>query len=242
MFIRVVDDYPTLSRLAAEILARQIEAFPNSVLGLASGSTPVGLYRELARRQRDGLSFSRVTTFNLDEYLGLPRGHAQRFASCMQRELFSHLDIDPEGVHFPDVDDVDGVALDGACARYEERIKQAGGLDVQILGVGANGHIAFNEPGSAWTSRTRIVELTERTRRDNAAAFQGDEVPARAITMGIGTILEARQVILLASGKRKAEAVRRLIDGPESIAWPVTALRSHPNVLVLFDRAAARHE
>jgi glucosamine-6-phosphate deaminase len=208
------------------------------VLGLATGSTPVRLYRELARMHReDGLDFSGVTTFNLDEYAGLPGDHPQSYRAFMWEHLFQHINVPREQVHIPD-----GMAADvpAECARYEEAIRAAGGIDLQVLGIGTEGHIGFNEKSSSLASRTRIKTLTERTRTDNARFFgSADEVPMHVITMGVGTIMEARQVLLLAFGENKARAIADAVEGPITAMNPASMLQMHPVAKVLLDEAAA---
>ncbi|RLI23840.1 glucosamine-6-phosphate deaminase, partial [Candidatus Bathyarchaeota archaeon] len=187
--------------------------------------------------REEGLSFSRVTTFNLDEYVGLPPDHPQSYHYYMFHNLFDHVDVRRENVHIPD-----GMAenLDEECRRYEEAIKEAGGIDLQLLGIGRNGHIGFNEPGSPFDSRTRVVKLSEQTRKDNARFFNSiDEVPTHAITMGIGTIMEARRIILIASGEAKAEAIAKAVKGPKTVDVPASALQDHPDCLFIIDKEAA---
>lgn len=223
------------SRVAAGIVAGVIRRKPDAVLGLATGQTPLGLYRQLIAMQLD---WRRVRTFNLDEYVGLPREHPQSFHSVMHANLFQHVNIDRANVHIPD-----GMTPDIAahCAAYEAAIQATGGVDVQILGIGTDGHIGFNEPSSSLASRTRIKTLTGQTRRDNAAAFGGEStVPRHVITMGIGTIMDARQVILLAFGESKARAIAAAVEGPVAAMTPASALQLHPVVKVCVDEAAAR--
>jgi glucosamine-6-phosphate deaminase len=224
----------TASAIAARIVARLLRDKPNAVLGLATGSTPLLLYRELARMQLD---WSGVTTFNLDEYVGLPAEHPQSYHSFMWTNLFQHVNIRKENVRLPD-----GLAKDipAFCARYEEQIREAGGIDLQVLGIGTDGHIGFNEPSSSLASRTRIKTLTPRTRRDNARFFGREEaVPHHVITMGIGTIMEARQVVLLAFGETKARAIAEAVEGPVSSMNPASILQMHPVTKVVLDKAAA---
>lgn len=228
-----------LALIAADAVTALVARRPDAVLGLATGSTPLGLYDELARRVADGrLSLARAHAFLLDEYLGLPAGHPESYGEVICRELVDRVDLVRERVHVPDAhaDDVDA-----ACARYEAAIVAAGGIDLQILGVGTNGHIAFNERGCALDSRTHVESLTAQTRVDNSRFFGDDvdAVPTRALTQGLGTILDSRHAVLLATGERKAEAVAELVDGSMNRDWPVTALRQHPNVTVLIDDAAA---
>lgn len=233
--VEVHENYARLSQLAAAIVARMIRQTPDAVLGLPTGSTPEGLYVELARRP---VSLARVRTFNLDEYLGLPRSHPQSYHYFMKSRLFDHMDLRPEFTHIPD-----GTATDpeAECRRYEEAIRKVGGLDVVILGLGHNGHIGFNEPGTPWDSRTRPVELTQTTREANARFFGSLEAVARwALTMGIGTLLEARKILLLAYGPDKAAIVQRVLEEEPSQEVPATALQFHPDVTVLLDRTAAK--
>ncbi len=225
-------------RLAARLIGRQIRRQPATVLGLATGSTPLPLYRELIRMHRDeGLDLSRVTTFNLDEYVGLAPDHPASYHRFMREHLFSHLNLDSARVHLPD-----GQAADLAahCRVYEQLIETAGGLDIQVLGIGSDGHIGFNEPTSSLGSRTRIKTLTERTRRDNARFFAApDAVPRECVTMGIGTILKSRTCLLLAFGAHKAEAVAGAIEGPITSMNPASALQLHADAKVFLDPAAA---
>jgi glucosamine-6-phosphate deaminase len=225
--------------LAADTIARLMSRKPEAALGLATGSSPLGVYDELARRVRAGtMTVAHARGFLLDEYVGLPRGHEQSYRSVIHRDLISRVDLDPARVHAPDGTAAD---LESECAAYEEAIARAGGVDLQLLGVGTDGHIAFNEPGSSLASRTRIKTLTGQTRRDNARFFGGDPdaVPRHCLTQGIGTIMEARHLVLLASGAAKAEAVRQLVEGPVSASWPATALQLHRHVTVLLDPDAA---
>jgi glucosamine-6-phosphate deaminase len=227
-----------VAQYGAQVFTRQIKSNPNSVLGLATGSTPVALYQELiAAYQRGDLSFAEVKTFNLDEYLGLAATHPQSYRFFMQQQLFNHLDIQPHNTAVPD-----GSALDPllACQQYEQEIAAAGGIDLQLLGLGRNGHIGFNEPSSGLRSRTRIKTLTKETIADNARFFAADEYqPHLSITMGIGTILDARKVILLATGESKAAAVKAMIEGPLSASCPASALQLHQHAIIVLDEAAA---
>jgi glucosamine-6-phosphate deaminase len=226
------------SHLAANLFTQLIQAKPNCVLGLATGSTPERLYRELIRRhQEEDVSFARVTTFNLDEYVGLPPGHPQSYRSFMHGALFSHIDVEPANTHIPD-----GHALDlhAACRSYEQKIRDAGGIDLQVLGIGGDGHIAFNEPGSSLGSRTRIKALARETIRDNARFFGSEElVPRIALTMGVGTILESRACVLLAFGESKAKAIAAAVEGPVTSQVTASALQLHRDVSVILDEAAA---
>jgi glucosamine-6-phosphate deaminase len=206
MLVVVVEDYDELSKEGARRVADLVRKKPDCVLGFATGSTPLGTYAELIRMHREeGLDFSKVVTFNLDEYVGLPPSHERSYRYFMWKNLFDHINVDPRYVHIPD-----GMAEDveRQCEWYEARIQQFGGIDLQILGIGANGHIAFNEPRSSLGSRTRIKTLTEKTRKDNARFFSSlEEVPKFAITMGVGTIMEAHGLLLMASGRENADAV-----------------------------------
>ncbi|HEX6864377.1 MAG TPA: glucosamine-6-phosphate deaminase [Thermoanaerobaculia bacterium] len=227
------------ARIAAVIRGRNA-AGANAVLGLATGSTPVGVYRELIRFHREeGLSFQRVVTFNLDEYWPMDRESIHSYHRFMWENLFSQVDIDPAAVHLPDGQaSRDGIAA--ACDAYEAAIRAAGGIDFQLLGIGKTGHIGFNEPGSGIRSRTRLITLDTITRRDAAADFFGEEnVPREAVTMGIATILEAREIAILATGEHKAEIVRRAVEGEVDTEVAATFLQRHPNTTFYLDGAAA---
>jgi len=222
------------TQIAARIIARQLREKPNSVLGLATGSTPLLLYRELVAMK---LNWSRVRTFNLDEYIDLPREHAQSYHTFMWENLFRHVNIAKKNVHIPDGNTKNVPAF---CARYEKQIKAAGGIDLQVLGIGTDGHIGFNEPTSSLASRTRIKTLTPETIADNARFFRGrGEVPHHVITMGIGTIMEAKQILLLAFGPRKARAIAEAVEGPVTAVNPASILQMHPETKVCLDTAAA---
>ena len=208
-------------------------------LGLATGSSPLSAYRELARRHREeGLSFAALQAFMLDEYVGLPASHPQSYASFIRAELVDHVDLDPQRVHSPD-----GAALDvlAEALRYDEMVARSGPVDVQVLGIGANGHVGFNEPGSSLRSRTRVETLTEQTRRDNARFFDGGlaQVPRHVITQGLGTICDARHLVLTAAGAHKAAAIAAAVEGPLSASCPASVLQLHPHVTVVVDEAAA---
>jgi glucosamine-6-phosphate deaminase len=228
-----------LARLAADAVESLLLRKPDAVLGVATGSSPLKVYDELARRHTgSGLSFARARAFMLDEYVGLPEGHPERYRNVIETEIASRVDFAPGAVQGPD-----GLAEDlrAACAAYEDAIVAAGGVDLQLLGIGTDGHIAFNEPGSSLASRTRIKTLTEQTRADNARFFGGDveQVPQHCLTQGLGTIMEARHLVLLATGRNKAEAVHQLVEGPVSAMWPATIMQHHPHVTVLVDNPAA---
>jgi len=220
--------------IAARVISGLIMEKPDAVLGLATGSTPLLLYRALIAMDLD---WSRVTTFNLDEYIGIPRAHPQSYHTFMWENLFRHINIVPENVHIPDGNAPDIPAF---CEDYERRIAIAGGIDLQILGIGTDGHIGFNEPTSSLASRTRIKTLTPRTCADNARFFGSDgQVPRHVITMGIGTIMEARRNLLLAFGDTKADAIAGAVEGPISSMNPASALQMHPVVKVCIDNPAA---
>jgi len=225
--------------VAADIVDAVVRRKPAAVLGLATGSTPLPAYRELIRRVAAGTgpSYAAVTCFNLDEYVGLPAGHEQSYRATIARELTDGLGISPDQVNGPDPSPG---GLPTAGERYEAAIAQAGGVDVQFLGIGSDGHLAFNEPGSSLASRTRIKTLTAQTREDNARFFGSlDEVPNHVLTQGLGTILEARHLLLIATGEGKAGAVAAFVEGPVSASCPASVLQLHPHVTVLLDAAAA---
>ncbi|MFI2568823.1 glucosamine-6-phosphate deaminase [Cellulosimicrobium funkei] len=228
-----------LAVLAADAVEAVVRSGPGAVLGLATGSSPLKVYDELVRRHvQEGLSFAGVRAFMLDEYVGLPVDHPQRYRNVIETEIASRVDFAPGAVQGPDGNAQDLVA---ACAAYEESIAGAGGVDLQILGIGTDGHIAFNEPGSSLASRTRIKTLTAQTREDNARFFGDDveRVPRHCLTQGLATIMSARHLVLLATGKGKAEAVHQLVEGPISAMWPATIMQMHPHATVLVDDAAA---
>ena len=227
------------SIIAAQIIAKLVRTKPDCVLGLATGSTPLATYRELVRMHReDGLDFSKVTTFNLDEYVGLPPEHPQSYHAFMDEHFFRHVNVPRASIHIPD-----GMARDvpAECARYEAAIVAAGGIDLQLLGIGTDGHIGFNEPSSSLASRTRIKTLTERTRADNARFFGGDlaRVPFHCITMGVGSIMAAREVLMLAFGANKADAVAAAAEGPITGMNPASVLQMHAVAKCVVDEAAA---
>ncbi|GAB4083886.1 glucosamine-6-phosphate deaminase [Myceligenerans cantabricum] len=227
-----------LARLAADATEGLLTERPRSVLGLATGSSPLKVYDELARRHEDGLSFARARAFMLDEYVGLPDDHPERYRNVIEKEIASRVDFAPGAVQGPDGGAAD---LEAACADYEAAIAAAGGVDLQLLGIGTDGHIAFNEPGSSLASRTRIKTLTRQTREDNARFFGGavDDVPRHCLTQGLATIMSAKHLVLLATGRAKAEAVHQLVEGPVSAMWPATIMQLHPHATVLVDDAAA---
>ena len=234
---RVLHDYEAMSAAAADVVASKLREEPGAVFMIPTGTTPLGMYRRLvAMHEGEGLSFARATFFNLDEYLGLPPDHPASYHVYMQENFYGLVDVDPERVHVPD-----GFAPDpeAECGRYERAIRSAGGVDLCVLGIGRNGHIGFNEPGASFDSRTRVVELAETTRRVNATDFEGERAPERAISVGMRTISDSRQILLLASGANKARAVAAAVGGEVSEDVPASALRRHPNVSFLLDRDAA---
>lgn len=229
------------SEIATLLRSRAAEG-RRAVLGLATGSTPIPLYQELIRLHREeGLSFAHVTTFNLDEYLGLNRDHPESYWSFMHRQLFNHIDVPPDQIHLPD-GRVPEAEIPAHCAGYEAAIRDAGGVDFQILGIGRTGHIGFNEPGSPKDSRTRRIHLDPITRQDAAPAFGGlENVPTHAITMGCGTILDARRIALMAWGEKKAAIVRDAIHGPVTDQISASFLQQHPHATFFLDQPAASH-
>lgn len=237
MEVIIADNYESMSKLAAGIIRQQLLHKPNSVLGLATGSTPVSTYKELVRmHSEEGLDFSQVVTFNLDEYLGLPPSHPQSYRYFMDQNLFKHINVPSGNIHVP-YGHAESVI--DFCTWYEDQIKNLGGIDIQILGIGGDGHIAFNEPGSSLGSRTRLKTLTEQTIKDNARFFaNAEEVPRFAITMGVGTIMEAKRIILLASGRSKAAIIAEAIEGPITAQVSASVLQMHREVVVIVDADA----
>lgn len=238
MLIIIEKDDAAVTAYAYTWLRARLQRKPRTVLGLATGSTPLRLYRAMIEGyQRGELDFSQVITFNLDEYIGLSRTHPQSFYYFMHEHLFKHVNLRPENIHF-----LDGLPdnVEAHCEAYEAAIRAAGGIDVQILGIGRDGHIGFNEPTSSLCSRTRDKTLTRETIEDNRRFFgPGEEVPRWALTMGVGTILDAREVLLLACGPAKARAVAAMAEGPVTALCPASALQLHPRVTVVCDEAAA---
>jgi len=250
MDVIIAETYEEMSEIAARVIADVVRSKPACVLGLATGSTPIGTYRELVRMHKEeGLDFCRVTTFNLDEYLGIGKDMTkspeedQSYARFMYEHLFKHINIPESQTYVPDGLTPDP---DAYCTWYEEQIKKAGGIDIQLLGIGGDGHWAFNEPGSSLASRTRVEALTQQTLDDNWEAFyksagvSRDEMPQFAITMGIGTILESRHALMLANGEKKAGVVAKALEGPVTSQITASALQLHPGkVTVVLDRGAA---
>ena len=239
MEIVVLPDGQAIGALGADAIANLLQRKPDAVLGLATGSSPLAIYDELAARCAAGaVTLGRARGFTLDEYVGLPADHPETYRNVIDKDFVLRVDFAPGVVQGPD-----GLAEDipAACAGYEAAIARAGGVDLQILGIGTDGHIGFNEPGSSLASRTRIKTLTKQTRIDNARFFDGnlDAVPTHCLTQGLATIMSARHVVLVATGPGKAEAVHHLVEGPVSALWPATILQHHPHATVLLDAAAA---
>jgi len=233
------DDDEALSSALATRLLETMVARPSLVLGLPTGRTPLGLYRELRERSRgDRIDWSRVRTYNLDEFAGLDSSNPNSYRAYMQAELFEHVSIDPANIGF-----LDGAAPDliEECRRYEDAIAAAGGIDLQILGIGANGHIGFNEPADGLCAFTHVAELEQESREANAQRFGGDwtKVPGRALSMGMATILNAREIVLIATGAEKADAVHGMIEGLITTQLPASLLQVHPRVTVMLDAAAS---
>ena len=238
MEVIICKTYDSMSRAAAQVVAQVLNEKPNAVLGMATGSTPLGLYQELVRmHHEESLDFSQVTTFNLDEYVGLPTTHEQSYHYFMHENFFKHVNIPKQNIHIPSGTTSNYRAF---CQWYEKRIEECGGIDVQILGIGSDGHIAFNEPGSSLSSRTRLKTLAKQTIDDNARFFSSrEQVPVYAITMGVGTIMEARKLLLLANGAKKADAVAAAVEGPVSSMVTASALQMHEDATVFADDPAS---
>ena len=237
MKLIVVKDYEEMSKAASLIIKDLLVKKPDATLGLATGSSPIGLYQNLIKYYEKGeISFKNVKTYNLDEYCERPRSHPESYYSFMHRNLFSHVDILEENVHIPCSE---GSDLQALCNEYNELLHKAT-IDLQLLGIGANGHIGFNEPNTPFDQETWVVKLTDKTRRDNQRFFNSlDEVPTHAMTMGIANIMQAKCLLLVASGKNKAEAIRRLASGEVNPECPATILNRHPNAIVIVDEDAA---
>jgi len=238
MEIVIGENYEEMSKAAAAAMAKVVRDKPTAVLGLATGSTPLGMYKELIRlHKEEGMDFSQVTTFNLDEYVGLSGDHEQSYRYFMTENLFKDINVNIDSTNVPP-----GISDDfkASCQAYEDKIQAAGGIDVQVLGIGSDGHIAFNEPSSSLASRTRLKTLTRQTIDDNARFFDNPtDVPVYCVTMGVGTILEAKKLILLAGGAGKADAVADAIEGPVSSMCTASALQLHPDSIFFIDTAAA---
>ncbi|MDR1118663.1 MAG: glucosamine-6-phosphate deaminase [Bifidobacteriaceae bacterium] len=239
MEVVILPGREAIASAAADSIEALLNRRPAAVLGLATGSSPLALYDELTGRFEAGrVSFARARAFMLDEYVGLPADHPEGYRNVIEREIASRVDFQPGAVQGPDGGAAD---LAAASAAYDQAIKDAGGVDLQILGIGSDGHIAFNEPGSSLASRTRIKTLNPQTIADNARFFGGDEalVPRHVLTQGLGTIMEARHLVLMALGRKKAEAVHHMVEGGVSAMWPGSILQFHPHATVLLDEAAA---
>jgi glucosamine-6-phosphate deaminase len=239
MKITILDSSDAVASALADRVASMLRARPAAILGLASGRTPVDGYAEMQRLHASGqMDWSRASTFNLDEFAGIDSGHPGSFRTFMEDHLFAGVNLRPERIRF-----LDGAAadLDAECDRYEAAIEAAGGIDLQILGIGSNGHIGFNEPGDDLPVRTHRVRLMDSTRRDNAALFGHDpsQVPREALSMGIGTILHARRIVLVATGERKADCIRQSVNGRVTTRVPASLLQVHPDVELLLDEGAA---
>lgn len=230
-------DYNDMSRKAANIISAQVIMKPNAVLGLATGGTPVGTYKQLIEWYNKGdIDFSEVTTVNLDEYRGLPKTHEQSYWYFMHQHFFNHVNVPENRIYVPDGANPDAAA---ACGEYDSIIRKVGGIDLQLLGIGADGHIGFNEPGEAFELQTHCVDLTESTIEANQRFFTGDEkVPAQAYTMGIKTIMQARKVLMVANGENKAEIVKKAFFGPVTPEVPASILQMHPDFTLVGDEAA----
>ncbi len=238
MRIICVKDYQEVSRKAASIVSSQLILKPNSIIGLATGSTPIGMYKQLIKTYEEGhIDFEEVRTFNLDEYYGLEKRNKQSYAYYMDHHFFNHINIPKENIYIPN-----GMAKDihEESLAYERKIREYGGIDLQILGIGRNGHIGFNEPDIKFEALTHMVKLEEETIKDNARFFESiKEVPTKAISMGIKTIMRARKIILLASGKEKADAIYKAIYGNITPSLPASVLQLHPDVVLIVDKEAA---
>jgi|SRR5690625_588680 len=234
-----VKNYDEMSEKACELIITKLKGIEKPVLGLATGSTPEGFYDRLIEAYEQGdITFENTTTFNLDEYVGLAKDDPQSYHYYMYNRLFKHIDLKEENAHLPKGD---AANLKEECERYEQLIKASGGVDIQLLGLGTNGHIAFNEPGTSFESRTQVVNLTESTIEANSRFFENkDDVPTEAVTMGIGSILESDEIIMLVSGENKSEALAQIINGEITEDNPATVLQKHKNVTIIADEAALR--
>ncbi len=241
MIVIIGKDSDTVAERAVSYIVKLIKSNPSAVLGLATGNTPIKLYERLVQiSKQQSLSFKGITTFNLDEYIGIEPEHQQSYRYFMEHHLFQHVDIPKHQTHLPDC--TGGANPFERAKMYDEQIVKAGGIDLQILGIGSNGHIGFNEPTSSLSSRTRIKTLTRQTIQDNSRFFQkGEFQPSQALTMGIGTIMESRQILILALGQNKAAAVKSAIEGPVSSMCPASALQYHRNIIFLVDEDASAH-
>ncbi|WP_339271381.1 glucosamine-6-phosphate deaminase [Paenibacillus sp. FSL W8-0187] len=239
MNIYTFSDEEQFVQTAANQISSLLHTNPRATLGLATGSTPVGLYNKLIEMNRQGLvSFAQTTTYNLDEYVGLPENHPESYRTFMNEKFFNHVDIQIERTHVPNGN---ATNPEEECLNYDKMLEEFGPVDLQLLGLGHNGHIGFNEPGESLSGGTHVVELQEKTRHANARFFPTlDDVPTHAITMGVATIMKARQILLLVRGEDKAEIVQRALKGPITTECPASLLQCHPNVVVLLDQGAGR--
>lgn len=238
MKVIIANNYNEMSKIAAQEIARLLYVKPNAVLGLATGSTPEGVYKELVQLNKENkVDFSKVVSFNLDEYRGLSGDHPQSYRYFMDKNLFDHVNIDKKNTHVPN-----GVAedIEKECREYDEAIEEAGGIDLQLLGIGTNGHIGFNEPSDYLNLNTHLTSLTKETINANSRFFDSiEEVPTEAITMGLGSIMKAKKIILLASGEKKAEIIAKLVEDKISTRVPASILQVHTDVIVIVDKEAA---
>jgi len=247
MLILLGSSKEEVAKIVAKMIKDRILAKPNLVLGLATGSTPLPVYKELIRMHKEeGLNFSQVVTFNLDEYLGIPKDHSESYYTFMWKELFSHINIQKANVYIPKGDygnknDEYDPEIVTWCQEYEYLINYYGGIDIQLLGIGTDGHIAFNEPGSSLSSRTRVTTLFKSTITDNARFFGNDmsKVPTKAVTMGIGTILDAKEIIIMATGENKAPAIKNTVEGPLTSMCPASVAQWHQYAYICLDHAAS---
>ena len=234
----IKDTNDEVAKAAFEVMKGVLDSKPNPVLGLATGSSPVGLYKEMIRDHKEtGRSYKDIVTFNLDEYVGIPRDHEQSYYTFMHENLFNYIDCPEENIHVPEGNREDE---NQACIDYENALKKYT-VDIQVLGIGSDGHIAFNEPGTTFDSETHLMDLTEQTRKDNARFFDGDinQVPKESITQGLGSIMRAKKILLIATGANKADAVYGMLKGEKTTACPASILQDHADVTVVLDRAAA---
>jgi len=236
----ICENYDKMSKMAAQIVSDQIKSKPDSVLGLATGSTPIGMYKELVRMFQAGeLDFAKVITFNLDEYYRIEKNNQQSYHYFMNEHLFKHININPENTHIPDGNTE---SVEKECKNYDNMIKKAGGIDLQVLGLGINGHIGFNEPDSELIAYTHLTPLKQKTIQANSRFFNSiDEVPKHAITMGMANILQAKKILLLISGKNKAEIAHKIFNGKITTNIPASFLQLHPDTTVIMDREAAEY-
>ena len=233
----VCENYEEISKEGAKIVASQLVVKPNSILGLATGSTPIGMYKKLIEMNKNGdIDFKDVKTYNLDEYYTIKKSNDQSYDYFMNEQLFSHINIDKNNTHLPNGEAPDAIE---ECKRYEKMLDEVGGVDLQVLGIGQNGHIAFNEPDESLIAVTHLTDLTENTIQANARFFESaDDVPKQALTMGIGSILKAKKIIILANGANKADAVKELLNDEIKTSNPATLLKVHPDVTLICDKEA----